>query len=283
MGISNSKFEGIAHAQGEFLMFLDGDDWLEPDAIQCCIEPAEKYDIDMVIMSNQKVLYKGFPLYEKKNILPDCNRVISQPELFERYFSNFFGNNMYPVTYWGKLIRKSAFEKANLRPSPMDYSEDLFFNMRLFPYLRSMYMLDYIGYNWRWGGITSGKLKTTEKRIFKLLYFVIDMYNQRMEILNQYKYESGKFYMTSELVDYLIINLSKISNSQKPSNDIKDLISKYLDIFRENIKYLDGKEGGKYDVIRTFNVKTVYQYCFQKYRNDFIKRNIKRILHVIAG
>lgn len=283
MGISKAKFEGIKYARGEYLMFIDGDDWLEPEALEKCIVPAEKHGIDMVIMSSQKVLYKRFALYSKKSVCPDCNRVISQPELFEEYFSNFFGNNMFSVTYWGKLIRKTAFDRANLSPSPSDYSEDLLFNMKLFPHLKSMYMLDYIGYNWRWGGITSGRLQATEKRVFKLLDFVLNMYETRKQVLNQYNYEKGKYYMTRELVDYLFENLSTISSGCSPSKSISCLIQKYIDVFKSNSMYLVAAEGEKYDYIRTYNIEKIYQYCHLKYKKERIKRYIKSLIHTIAG
>ena len=283
MGISKAKFEGIKHARGEYLMFIDGDDWLEPEALQRCIEPAEKYDIDMVVMSSQKVLYKGFPLYKKKSICPDCNRVIGQPELFDRFFSNFFGNNMFSVTYWGKLIRKAAFDRANLLPSPSDYSEDLLFNMRLFPHLKSMYLLDYVGYNWRWGGITSGRLKTTEKRVYKLLNFVLDMYDERMDVLNEYNYEIGKEYMTEELINYLVINLSTISESANPSQETSDLIKRYINVFKQNASYLSTSTNPALNSIQSYDVDNIYSYCHQYWKEMWAKRVLKRFVHTLVG
>ena len=281
MGISKAKFEGTKHAKGEYLMFIDGDDWLEPEALQRCIEPAEKYGVDMVVMSSRKVLvWAGMPVYKKPDINKDVNRVIAQPELFDKYFVGFFGMNNFPVPYWGKLIRKSVFDKANLKPLELDYSEDLIFNMNLFPYLNSVYMLDYQGYNWRWGGLTSGRLKTTRKRTMKLLNFVLDMYDMRMDVLNKYKYEKGKKYMTIELVNYLVANLSVISNTVVPDDACKEMIQKYIDKFDQNKQYVTEFNDEKFQAFRSKDVNVVYAYCHKVYKQQAKKRLLKKVIHM---
>lgn len=281
MGISKAKFEGIKYANGKYLMFIDGDDWLEPEALERCYNPAEKYECDMVIMSSQKVLKKGIFSYKTKDILSDCNRLIEQPELFDKYYINFFGYNLFPVTYWGKLIRKDAFDRAQLSPSPVDFSEDEKFNMYLFPHLRSMYMIDYIGYNWRWGGITSGRLKTTEKRVFRLLNFELIFFEQRLELLKKYNYQKGYKFLTIELINYLVLNFATIAKESQLTETQHLFIASYLNTTTQHLDYVKEMSGEKYDVIRSGNPNAVYQYCRKIYKQDRIKRYINQIIHRI--
>jgi len=282
LGISRAKFEGIKHATGKYLMFIDGDDWLEPEALAKCIEPAEQYDVDMVIMSSQKVLYWGFPVKKNVSYNSDVNRVISQPELFDRYYLNFFGINLFSVTYWGKLIRRDAFDRAHLEPSGLDYSEDEIFNMMLFPHLRSMYMLDYVGYNWRWGGITSGRLAATIKRVIKLLTFVMNFYDRRMQLIVQYNYEKAKRPLTIELVNYLISEISSIASNKECDENLLLFIKQYLEKIHDNRQYLFDCKGEKYDVIFNGNAKDVYLHCYNLYHKNIVKNTIKRIVHSIV-
>lgn len=279
LGISKAKFEGIKHATGKYLMFIDGDDWLEPEALERCVEPAEKYDIDMVVMSSQKVLYCGFPLKKVLSVNTNVNSVISQPELFDKYYINFFGKNIFSVTYWGKLIRRDAFDRANLEPSKLDYSEDEIFNMLLFPHLRSMYMLDYVGYNWRWGGITSGRLAATVKREMKMLSFVMDFYDQRMGLLEKYSYDKAKRPLTVELVNYLIVSISSIATTEECSEELLGFIEKFANKVKDNRQYLAECHGEKYDIILNGTAKDVYSYCRGLYKKDIVKNTIKKFVH----
>lgn len=282
MGISKAKFEGIRHAIGKYLMFIDGDDWLEPEALERCLEPAEKYNVDMVIMSSQKVLHRFWNLKKNKSINNDVNRVISQPELFDKYYINFFGINLFSVTYWGKLIRREAFDRANLTPSNRDYSEDLIFNMLLFPHLKSMYMLDYIGYNWRWGGITSGRLSASIDREIKLLTFVLDFYERRLNLLNTYHYDKAYKWLTIELVNYLIANVSFIASKDNCDQRLLGFIDNYIKIVNEHKEHLNGCNSEKYVAIFSGNPQTVYSYCRKLYKQHYLKYSIKKIVHKLT-
>lgn len=157
LGICKSKRVGIEVAKGKYIMFVDGDDWFEKDAIKSMIEPAEQYGLDLVIMNHSKVLPA---LHYKKKIRSnvDCySRPIYGQEVMDKYFINFFGGNIFAVPYWGKLYNLSMLNNSGITTPSDDIAEDFIFNMRVFPHVKSLMFVDYFGYNWRWGGITSGK------------------------------------------------------------------------------------------------------------------------------
>jgi len=152
LGICRAKWKGMAEARGKYLMFIDGDDWLETDAIKSMVMPAEQYALDLVVMNSRKVLpvlRYGKPLRSQV----DCfDTPLYMPDVRERFYINFFGVDCFGVAYWGKLYRRQMIVDAHIEQPSDILAEDFVFNLRLFPHVQSMMFVDYTGYNWRWGG-----------------------------------------------------------------------------------------------------------------------------------
>ena len=49
-GLSCSRNAGILQAEGEYLYFMDSDDYLEPDALERCYDKCQNYDLDFSML-----------------------------------------------------------------------------------------------------------------------------------------------------------------------------------------------------------------------------------------
>lgn len=67
-GLSSARRAGISVALGDYIMFVDGDDWIDNHTIQCCVEVAMKNQADCVLFSYVRE-YEGRslpnPLFER--------------------------------------------------------------------------------------------------------------------------------------------------------------------------------------------------------------------------
>ncbi len=193
-GVERARFDGLRAARGEHVTFVDGDDWMDRDTLQVMVAAMEKHAADYVEIGGRRIL-DGLG-WLRQTIPAPVKGLVSQPELFDKYYISFFGMNILSVTQWGKLYRREAIDQARLEPFGLAMGEDLVFNMRLFPHLRSIYISDYVGYNYRFGGMTT----RYNPRLFpdlKRLYLL------KKQLIQTYHYDRARDYILYEIVNVL--------------------------------------------------------------------------------
>ena len=90
------------------------------------------------------------------------------------------------------------FIRANIQPSRLAFGEDLLVNMNLFPHIKTFYAIDKVIYNYRTGlpGISDKYFNSWLENARKL-------YEIKMQVLRDAKYEDGIYYQKIELVNYI--------------------------------------------------------------------------------
>lgn len=126
-GIGFARNTGLKNATGEYIIFIDADDYLPDEAVfQRYINIVEKINSD-IIVSNYARLWNG-------KLLPAASH--STFSMFERdseefRFRGFFSTGTLSYV-WGKLYRKSFLEQNKITFSEYPYAEDKLFNMQCY-------------------------------------------------------------------------------------------------------------------------------------------------------
>ncbi|AHH46752.1 glycosyl transferase [Francisella tularensis subsp. holarctica PHIT-FT049] len=164
-GLSSARNVGLDACKGDYVTFIDSDDWVSLDYIEILYKNIIDNNADISIINAIKVKSQNndFTLKEQKNLL-------------HTYFSSieFALDNTLPVMACAKLYKTKLFENLRFTNSIVFEDEDIMY--RLLYHANKIVCTDYIGYFYfqRPTSITSSKkkrqniIKSSDSLIFVL-------------------------------------------------------------------------------------------------------------------
>lgn len=172
-GLSDARNAGIAESKGEFLSFVDSDDWIEPTYVEDLYRAALFNDAEVVVSNYQEFhqernvyLIHLFEDYYETHYSGE--EVIQQLPLLERKDFSF-------TTSWGILFARRLFDTISFPKGKT--IEDTRTNYRLFAESSRLTYIHKVLYNYR-VGVDSISSRITEK----LLVDVLECLMERMAV-----------------------------------------------------------------------------------------------------
>lgn len=147
-GSGPARNKGLEMAVGEFIMFVDPDDWIEKDHIANLVTKQQEGDYDLVMTNVTSFIYndKGKLLRSKK--LCTAPQVLkTQKECRKNYLNLLNGEVVCSPTC--KLYKASIIYRNQVNFPDLRRSQDIVFNYRYFNYVNTLCVSDCGGYNYR--------------------------------------------------------------------------------------------------------------------------------------
>ena len=153
-GVSSARNAGLAIVSGDWIMHLDGDDWIEPDMLERLIRKGEDTGAEIVMgdflfaYSDRDILYS----------LPDWDN--NKTASLNRYITSVW------TCVWGGIHKRSLYEEYQLIcPQGVTYCEDFHMMARLCYHAKKVVNIHQPFYHYRQqeGSVMHNLNKRTER------------------------------------------------------------------------------------------------------------------------
>ena len=219
-GASVARNYALDEASGEYIMFVDGDDWIDKDTCQTAIDYLLKHDADVVLwdyisergeVSRPKKIYDEDRFFNKDAIQTNFHRrlvgLVGQELLHPEQSDGI-------ATVWGKLYKRKCIYERNIRfydIRKIGSYEDGLFNLCVFEGLNKVVYIHRHFYHYRRdneNSVTSAFRETLQEQHEELHQYMRDYIDARSMDDSYYLALSNR--MALELVGYgLNILISK--------------------------------------------------------------------------
>lgn len=138
-GLSSARNKGLDIASGNYIFFVDADDWVSPNTLSQLLDTMTSHPEDIILFKTTEI----YPNGRTKQIsfhLPESNKTL----LIEDYICNY----TILSAAWQGLFKRSLFTNHNIRMPEGLFAEDDDLVVRLFSVAETIYYLPIGVYNY---------------------------------------------------------------------------------------------------------------------------------------
>lgn len=267
-GISSARNRGMKEVTGDYIYFLDSDDWLELNSIEIFVKNLEE---------NLEIIGANFYLFDEINKEKRVNNLRVRYDEIEE--GKYFLMDELESVVWNKLYKTSFLKENNIMFLENIIHEDEEFTFKCYMIAKKIKYFQNITYNYRVnrdGSIMNEIVKNNEKRLDSIISIE--------KIIEQIKKEQNKFndyFIQIRLVirEYIlkerVLREKKLFFSKSEIIEFEKIVEKInFNILGEKEKIILRKELQNLIIKRQFRKINIYKLFFWK--NKILNMKILR-------
>lgn len=146
-GLSAARNAGFFYASGHYIVYLDADDYVEPDYYKKLIEVAENSGANFIVTGFTREFYNR----NKKthtSIIKFSDQVLQTPQEVQTACQSIFFYNIY-IHVWNKLYRHDfLLNHKILFDETLRYGEDVPYNIEVLKKINTIFFSNLTGYHY---------------------------------------------------------------------------------------------------------------------------------------
>ena len=269
-GASVARNRGIKESTGDYIYFLDSDDWIETGSFEKIVKGIENdynnnEEIDVLVGKE-----KGFSEFTKIETLDEripkelVGKIISGKEFMEKSIKGRFWNVRLPIYLYKSSL---LIENNIIFPIGRKSNEDEVFSINIFYHTKRLKIVDEIFGNYR---ARNGSIMSVLN-----VRHVEDIFENAKELIETYKNEQDL--NTKNMIFYMIKRYYKSSMKKAIQCNKKDIFNNIYEQFKlDCVQYLFKTKFKKYENIELYIIYYTKNLIFSMEKNFKKIRNIKK-------
>lgn len=223
-GLSSARNAGLAIAHGDFIGFVDSDDFVESDMYERLLNAIKINNADIACCGRNLVNENGVKtgvIYTSDNI-----RIYTESDVIKNLF---YGIN-YDEAIWDKIYHKEFFD--NIKFPEGEINEDIVLMVKKFINIAKLVHIGEAKYNYRFNlqGITKSSYSSKKRDTLNHINYIKKYVSENhKELLADYFFLQAR-YSKNQLISILI--------SKKAKKEFREDYIAYRHLLNEAIKYV---------------------------------------------
>ncbi len=217
-GICRSRNHAIHEAKGEYLLFIDQDDFMRKECIENLYKTMTEENADMVI--------GGFDLTDKED------KILEKWELNPSYEWDKF-----KITApWGRMFRKDIIDSNHIEFMVTKISEDFYFNLRYMSCCKKISVTSYRGYCWLFNEKSESHANMSQLAEDRNPLVMMTQLHKDMQVPNELSKEHLEYLMVKHIIWYLFFVAKSASREeiQRIYRECMSWLEKYYPQYKKN-------------------------------------------------
>ena len=258
-GVTSARLAGVKIATGDWIGFVDGDDYIEPDMYERLLSNALKYDAQISHCGYQMCFPDG-----RVNYFHNTGRLATQDKLTG--LCDLLAGSFIEPGLWNKLFHKTLFHSL-LHDGVMDTSikinEDLLMNYYLFKEADNSIFEDWCPYHYLVRYTSASRQKLNEHKIYDPIKVKEIIKNDSFPGLET---DSQNAYLGTCINIYSSLIAAGANEYKKDLQNIRNLIAE------KNEDFTTLPKKSKLQAIMICKTPLIYQAVYKIYAEKFQKK-----------